>query len=91
MADLATIIQSGNITVSLTVLIVFLAVGYILIFKQNWIKSMQRIREKMGLRYKLKTTEKTNRTESKIIKVIGWIFILVGVLIFLATVYYAIL
>ena len=90
MVSLISVIQSGNIGIGFLLLIGFGILGYILAYKQNWIASMQRFRESMGLRYRIKTSEKTNQIESKILKVIGIILMLIGAVFFLSIVFYAV-
>ncbi|GEM_PF-2974541 len=88
--NLSDSIQSGNLGISLYIMIACLSTGYLLIYKQNWIANINRFREKLGLRYRLKTSARTNQIESRVLKIFGWIIMILGIMVFMVTLYYRI-
>ena len=80
-----TIITEGRLFLAFVVFLLLFLLGYTFAFKQNWLRSINKVRETFGLRYRLKTSKKTNQVESKVLKIVGIIFILVGLIIFSMT------
>ncbi len=69
----------ANLPIAVFFFLCLIVFGLIFVYKQNWLRAINKAREDAGIRHKIKASEAIDQLENKLLKVVGWLIILLGV------------